>query len=51
MKSKEENATKTSKKSYSSPRLFFYGTLEKLAAGGAGSRTEMKMMTAPMKRP
>ena len=51
MKSKEENATKTSKKSYSSPRLFFYGTLEKLAAGGAGSKTEKGKSKDPTRRP
>lgn len=51
MKSKKENATKTSKKSYSSPRLFFYGTLEKLAAGGAGSAGENKKLKEPFRRP
>ena len=51
MKSKEENATKPSKKPYSSPRLFFYGTLEKLAAGGTGSKTEKGKSQNPARRP
>jgi len=51
MKPKKENPTKTSKKSYSSPRLFFYGTLEKLAAGGTGSKTEMGQSKNLARRP
>ena len=51
MKSKKENATKTLKKPYSSPRLFFYGTLEKLAAGGAASVAENKKLKEPFRRP
>ena len=48
---KNANMQQSSRLVYCSPQLLAYGAVRDLTTGGSGTRTELVMATAPMKKP